>query len=264
MNFIRREWRALACAMQFLTRLPVATRTLFDNRDYANSLAWYPVVAMVLGGLLWLFGLMLAEPLSAGHLSSALVAAILLAVWVLLTGALHLDGVADCADAWVGGFGDREKTFQILKDPRSGPIAVVVLVLLLLVKWAALDLLLSSQQWSTIWLIPVLARGAMPYIFWRLDYVSASGLGSSLVAGLSSRRILLSLLFVAVTTVVALAAQPQLLMLFAAVAILVYLWWKRACYQKLGGFNGDCAGALVEFVELGLLLSWAIYSGYGL
>ena len=83
---------------------------------------------LVLGGFgvaVW-FGL--AE-ISHQHL---LTAALVLAVWVLLTGALHLDGVADCADAWVGGFGDREKTFQILKDPRSGTHSCSVLVLVLL------------------------------------------------------------------------------------------------------------------------------------
>ena len=109
MNFIRQEWRALTCAMQFLTRLPVATKTIFDNKDYANSLAWYPLVGLILGALVWLCGFGLAE-LSSASLTAALV----LAIWVLVTGALHLDGVADCADAWVGGFGDRDKTFQIL------------------------------------------------------------------------------------------------------------------------------------------------------
>ena len=259
MNAIRREWRALACAMQFLTRIPLATRTLFDNKDYANSLAWYPVIGLVLGGLVWLSGVVLTE-LS----STSLAAALVLAVWVLLTGALHLDGVADCADAWVGGFGDREKTFQILKDPRSGPIAVVVLVLVLLIKWAALEVLLGSEPWSIIWLIPLLARGAMPYIFWRLDYASSSGLGSALVKGLSRQRILISLLFVAITLVLSLAAQLDILLLFVVVAVLIYFWWKRASYQKLGGFNGDCAGALVEFLELGLLLGLAIYTSYSL
>lgn len=259
MNAIRREWRALACAMQFLTRIPLATRTLFDNKDYANSLAWYPVIGLVLGGLVWLSGAALAE-----FSSASLAAALVLGVWVLLTGALHLDGVADCADAWVGGFGDREKTFQILKDPRSGPIAVVVLVLVLLIKWAALEVLLGSEHWSIIWLIPLLARGAMPYIFWRLDYASASGLGSALVEGLSRQRILISLLFVAVIAVLSLTAQLDILLLFVVVSLLIYLWWKRASYQKLGGFNGDCAGALVEFLELGLLLGLAIYTSYSL
>ena len=259
MNAIRREWRALACAMQFLTRIPLSTRTLFDNKDYANSLAWYPVIGLILGGLVWLSGVALTE-LS----STSLAAALVLAVWVLLTGALHLDGVADCADAWVGGFGDREKTFQILKDPRSGPIAVVVLLLGLFVKWAALEVLLGSDHWSIIGLIPLLARGAMPYIFWRLDYASASGLGSALVEELSRQRILISLLVVALTVALSLAAELDILLLFAVVSLLIYLWWKRASYQKLGGFNGDCAGALVEFLELGLLLGLAIYTSYSL
>lgn len=259
MNAIRREWRALACAMHFLTRIPLATRTLFDNKDYANSLAWYPVIGLILGGLVWLSGVPLTE-LSSTYLAAALV----LAVWVLLTGALHLDGVADCADAWVGGFGDREKTFQILKDPRSGPIAVVVLVLVLLVKWAALEVLLGSDHWSIVWLIPLLARGAMPYIFWRLDYVSASGLGSALVEGFSRQRILISLLSVVVMAALSLAAQLEILLIFVAVSLLIYRWWKRGSYQKLGGFNGDCAGALVEFLELGLLLGLAIYASYSL
>jgi|TARA_B110000261_G_scaffold32945_1_gene37928 adenosylcobinamide-GDP ribazoletransferase len=258
-NFIRREWRALACAMQFLTRIPLATRTIFDNKDYANSLAWYPVIGLVLGGLVWLSGVALA-----GLSSTSLTAALVLAVWVLLTGALHLDGVADCADAWVGGFGDREKTFQILKDPRSGPIAVVVLVLVLLIKWAALEVLLGSEHWSIIWLIPLLARGAMPYIFWRLDYVRSSGLGAAFVEGLSRQRILISLLFLVVIAVLSLTGQLGILVLFVVVSLLIYLWWKRASYQKLGGFNGDCAGALVEFLELGLLFGLAIYTGSSL
>jgi adenosylcobinamide-GDP ribazoletransferase len=258
-NAIRREWRALACAMQFLTRIPLATRTLFDNKDYANSLAWYPVIGLILGGLVWLSGVTLA-----GLSSTSLAAALVLAVWVLLTGALHLDGVADCADAWVGGFSDREKTYQIIKDPRSGPIAVVVLVLVLLVKWAALEVLLGSEHWWIIWLIPLLARGAMPYIFWRLDYISSSGLGSAFVEGLSRQRIVISLLFVVVIAVLSLTAQLEILVLFVVVSLLIYLWWKRASYQKLGGFNGDCAGALVEFLELGLLLGLAIYTSYSL
>tara|TARA_B110000259_G_scaffold155353_1_gene176422 strand:+ start:171 stop:908 length:738 start_codon:yes stop_codon:yes gene_type:complete len=245
--------------MQFLTRIPLATRTIFDDKDYANSLAWYPVIGLVLGGLVWLSGVALA-----GLSSTSLTAALVLAVWVLLTGALHLDGVADCADAWVGGFGDREKTFQILKDPRSGPIAVVVLVLVLLIKWAALEVLLGSEHWSIIWLIPLLARGAMPYIFWRLDYVRSSGLGAAFVEGLSRQRILISLLFLVVIAVLSLTGQLGILVLFVVVSLLIYLWWKRASYQKLGGFNGDCAGALVEFLELGLLFGLAIYTGSSL
>ena len=110
--------------------------------------------------------------------------------------------------------------------------------------------------------IPLLARGAMPYIFWRLDYASSSGLGSALVDRLSRQRILVSLLFVAVA--LSFAAPLEISVLFVVVSLLIYFWWRRASYQKLGGFNGDCAGALVEFLELGLLLGLATYTGSSL
>mgnify|MGYP002870254812 FL=1 len=114
-------------ALQFLTCLPVRLRSMPEPQQIGRSLLYYPLVGLLLGALLCLFGIAL------GNAAAPLNAALLLAAWVWLTGALHLDGLADSADAWVGGFGDRERTLAIMKDPRSGPVAVAVLVLLLLV-----------------------------------------------------------------------------------------------------------------------------------
>ena len=116
----------LLIALQFLTSLPIRLPAMPTPRQQGRSLLHYPAVGLFLGALLWLAALLLegASPL--------LQAALLLALWVALTGALHLDGLADSADAWLGGFGDPARTLEIMKDPRSGPIAVVVLVLLLL------------------------------------------------------------------------------------------------------------------------------------
>lgn len=70
-----------------------------------------------------------------------LVAALVLALWVYFTGAMHLDGVADTADAWVGGLGDHQRTLEIMKDPRVGAMAVAAMLLVLLVKFAAITAL---------------------------------------------------------------------------------------------------------------------------
>ncbi|PWQ89005.1 adenosylcobinamide-GDP ribazoletransferase, partial [Enterococcus faecium] len=93
---------------------------------------------LLFGLLLWLASHLLQGTPSPLH------AALLLTLWVLLSGALHLDGLADSADAWLGGFGDRERTLRIMKDPRSGPIAVVTLVLVLLLKFCALWVLIGQ------------------------------------------------------------------------------------------------------------------------
>ncbi|MEK1940892.1 MAG: adenosylcobinamide-GDP ribazoletransferase, partial [Pseudomonas sp.] len=118
----------LLIAMQFLTSLPVRLPGMPSPEQLGRSLLWYPVVGLLIGLLLYGLDAVLNGAPVLLH------AALILAAWVALSGALHLDGLADSADAWLGGFGDRERTLSIMKDPRSGPIAVVTLVLVLLLK----------------------------------------------------------------------------------------------------------------------------------
>jgi adenosylcobinamide-GDP ribazoletransferase len=108
----------LLIALQFLTRLPISLAGMPAPQQIGRSLLWYPVVGLLLG--LWLVGLQQL----LGDTPLPLQTALLLAVWVGSTGGLHLDGLADTADAWVGGFGDRQRSLEIMQDPRSGPIAV--------------------------------------------------------------------------------------------------------------------------------------------
>jgi adenosylcobinamide-GDP ribazoletransferase len=86
-------------------------------------------------------------------------AVLVLMLWVAITGGLHLDGLADCADAWVGGFGNRQRSLAIMKDPAAGPIAV--LVLLLLLKWSLISSIIEKQALSVLLLTPLLGRLAI-------------------------------------------------------------------------------------------------------
>ncbi len=235
MKPILREWRAFLVAMQFLTRLSFfRLHQSAIHVAWSDSLVWYPAVGLVIGLILWLVGAVLVATTSL-----FLAATLVLVVWVAITGALHLDGVADCADAWVGGLGDRQKVLRILKDPRCGSMAVVSLILLLLTKLAA--------------------RSLVPLAFLTSDYISVSGLGSGLAEGLSPRRVYVVL----VTVILGLkfSLPWQHLVLLALVTTFIFMSWRRACYRRLNGFNGDCAGALVELTEVGLLLCLALLPG---
>jgi hypothetical protein len=106
-------------------------------------------------------------------------AALVLAVWVLLTGGLHLDGLADTADAWIGGQGDRDRTLAIMKDPRSGPMAVVIIVLVLLSKFAALQVLLAGDARTVLLLTPMLGRTVIVLLLITTPYVRPEGLGAA-------------------------------------------------------------------------------------
>ena len=84
---------------------------------------------------------------------------------MVATGALHLDGLADSADAWLGGFGDPARTLEIMKDRAQRPVAVVVLVIMLLLKFSALLVVLQAQQPSALVLAPLLGRAALLALF---------------------------------------------------------------------------------------------------
>ncbi|MCY1270497.1 Adenosylcobinamide-GDP ribazoletransferase [compost metagenome] len=238
----------LLIALQFLTRLPVRLPGMPEPRQIGRSLLCYPLVGVLIGALLlagaWLLD---GRPVL---LSSAL----LLALWAGLSGGLHLDGLADTADAWVGGYGDRERTLSIMKDPRSGPIAVVVLVLVLMLKFAALAALLQAGQWLPLFLAPWLARGMLPLLFLTTPYVRPGGLGQALAEHLPRRELPLWLGGQAV--VMLFLGWVAWIVLVAA--LVIFAWLRGRFIQRLGGTTGDTAGALVEIVEVGVLVVVAL------
>lgn len=240
--------RGLLVALGFLTRIPVPSRVFDDTRAQRTSLAWYPMVGLVVGALLT--GLFLLLPREHALLSAALT----LLAWVVLTGGLHLDGLADSADAWVGGFGDRARTLDIMKDPRSGPAGVTAIVSLLLLKFAALASLSAGNAWL-LWLSPLLARSALTAAFVTTPYVRSGGLGSALKDAPRGACV-----FALLCTVAACIACGLPGLCALAAALVVFALWRRACLRRLGGFTGDTAGALAEMVEAAVLVALA-YAG---
>ncbi|WP_053118557.1 adenosylcobinamide-GDP ribazoletransferase [Pseudomonas sp. P1.31] len=236
-------------ALQFLSSLPIRLPGMPEPGQLGRSLLFYPLVGLLFGVILWALNLALAGAPLLLH------AALLLTVWVLLSGALHLDGLADSADAWLGGFGDRERTLTIMKDPRSGPIAVVTLVLVLLLKFAALLALIEQGQGLVLIIVPVLGRAALLGLFLTTPYVRAGGLGQALADHLPRRAgwwvlgvsALGCLLIAGISAVVA-----------VVISVAVFGWLRRVMMRRLGGTTGDTAGALLELLEVGVLVGLAL------
>jgi adenosylcobinamide-GDP ribazoletransferase len=247
--------RAALVALQFLTRLPLRIEPTPTAREIGRSLACYPLVGLMLGAVLW------GVALGVFRLPSLLGAAIVLVVWVLITGALHIDGLADTADAWVGGHGDRERTLTIMKDPRSGPVAIAVVSCLLLLKFAALAALATHAHlspWRDIRLAagcilpPLLARAAVPVLFAHTPYVRAQGIAQDLSAHQSR---IAGAITVALTVIGTLAACRTLGAIALGAAVLAYAIVRSGLVRQLGGFTGDGAGALIEVIEAACLVA---------
>ncbi|MGE8146603.1 adenosylcobinamide-GDP ribazoletransferase [Pseudomonas frederiksbergensis] len=233
-------------ALQFLSSLPIRLPGMPAPQELGRSLLFYPLVGLLFGGLLWaLSGLLAGTPL-------LLHAALLLTAWVLLSGALHLDGLADSADAWLGGFGDRERTLTIMKDPRSGPIAVVTLVLVLLLKFSALLALIEQGQGVVLVVVPLIGRAALLGLFLTTPYVRAGGLGQALADHLP-RKAGWQVLAVSALGCVLIAGLFKGLVVLA-MAVVVFVWLRQVMVRRLDGTTGDTAGALLELLEMTLLV----------
>lgn len=232
--------KSFLLALQFLTRLPLPANTANDPKLIGRSLLWYPLVGLVIGVLLYGAAMLLQNQ------PPLFTAAIVLIFWVLITGGLHLDGLADSADAWAGGYGDKQKTLDIMKDPRVGSFAVIVLVLVLLLKFVALGELLKSEKIPCLLLAPMLARSAVVYLFLTTPYVRANGLGSDMARHLPRRAaIFVLLLFV----------MPALMLhaLAVVIASMILMALRYLMLKRIAGMTGDTLGASIEIVEVTVL-----------
>lgn len=236
-------------ALQFLSSLPIRLPGMPTPEELGRSLLFYPLVGLLFGAILWgLNWLLLGAPL-------LLHAALLLSVWVVLSGALHLDGLADSADAWLGGYGDRERTLTIMKDPRSGPIAVVTLVLVLLLKFAALLALIEQQHSVVLIIVPLISRSALLGLFLTTPYVRPGGLGQALadhLPRLTGKRVL-AISAVACVLLTGLSGVWALVL-----ATVLFVWLRQVMVRRLGGTTGDTAGALLELLEVAVLVGLAL------
>ncbi|MEW5707383.1 MAG: adenosylcobinamide-GDP ribazoletransferase [Pseudomonadota bacterium] len=231
-------------ALQFLTRLPVP-RGDWREEDVGRSIVWYPAIGLLLGGVLAALGWTLQG------VSPGAAAALLLALWVAATGALHLDGLADSADAWLGGHGDPDRTLAIMKDPHRGAAAIVAVAVVLIAKFAALEAAVENGVWLCLAVAPFAGRALVPLLFLTTPYVRPGGLGSALAAHLPRRGATVS---VAATVVALPTLCPErgLAVLVAVAVVFGCLRWLMMA--RLGGTTGDTAGALIELAEAAVLM----------
>jgi adenosylcobinamide-GDP ribazoletransferase len=232
-------------ALTFLTVLPWRGQGEVGPQDLARSMFWFPWVGLILGLGFWA-GLWVLQIFMA-----PVAAALLLALTVLATRGLHLDGLADTVDGLGGGRNPQER-LAIMKDSRLGAFGAMSLFLVLLLKFTLF--LAWAGQGVTFGLIlfPVVSRWGMVFLAYLSPYARPEGgLGQAMTTGVS-REVLLgatcSALFLSFLTF-----QVGGLLLLAAAALVV---WLLSLYfqKKLGGVTGDVLGAANEILEILVLL----------
>ena len=215
----------------------------------------YPLVGLLIAALLLApLGLLIQLGFSP---PPAAAAGLLLFLWVFITGALHIDGLADSADGWLGGFGDRNRMLTIMKDPRSGAGALAAVGSVLILKFSALQTVIAEGYWLAILLATILGRSAVLLLVITTPYIPTSQLGADLANHCprgAAKRVLL-----AVAAFVLLLSPFEWRVLPAAgAALLCFYYLRLQMMQKLGGATGDTTGAAIELIETTVLLTAAL------
>ena len=240
---LRLQATAFLASLQFLTVAPPLIRRPFTPGELGRAVGHFPLVGVALGGLLAGLDLLLGTLLPDG-----VTAALLLAVWVVLTGALHLDGFLDACDGLFGGH-TREARLRILRDERVGAYALAGGVLLLLLKCTALAAL--PNRAPALVLAPTLGRWGASLAVVAFPYARPQGLGRAMKDHAGWRQAVLAT-FTALVAAWCASGWVGLVVLVLAGAVT----WAGARFARLrlSGLTGDIYGAICELVEMTVLL----------
>lgn len=240
-------------ALVLLTRLPLPhlPQTAFQRQ--AQAVWAFPMAGLAVA----LPAALLAAAALAAGLPATIAAGLALAVQVLLTGAMHEDGLADTADGLWGGF-DRARRLEIMKDSRIGAYAVIALILAFGLRWSALSALLALAGIWPLVALAMLSRAMMPALMAWLPHARDGGLSQSVgrPRALPCALALLLALLLSLPLVGSTASLMALLAMGAACAALGLL--ARA---KIGGQTGDILGAAQQLAEIAGLLCLLALAG---
>lgn len=245
--------KGLTTALRTLTILPVPGR---DSDKFADSLYWFPAAGLVIGVLLYLPVLALQ---SAGiALWPEGLSLLILALSVVITRGLHLDGLSDFADGFWGSH-ERGRILAIMKDSAIGTFGGIALVLVLLAKWTLLARLLEMER--GYWLIAacVISRTMQAALASSFPYARPEGgTAISFVQGAGKRHLYWALLLGLLFATATLAISPVMaIAAFFAAGVVTTLTGKWS-NKKIGGITGDVIGTVNEFTEVAVLIAAAI------
>lgn len=238
-------------ALQFLTRIHIKQEQEWSAERFGKSVAFFPVVGLVIGmilvGLNHFVGLFLSV-----HFTALL----LVIAGMVITGALHCDGLMDTADGLLSGR-SRERKLEIMKDSRVGASGVTVFVLLVLLKWTALEEIPLQLAPFALLTMPVVARLVMSCAVTLFPYARPEGIGKLFAQYAGKRQAGYAALLALVVLLPLVIVQPRVLA-SCIVSLLFAGCFCRYASGQLGGLTGDIYGAATELTELVVLLTFLV------
>jgi adenosylcobinamide-GDP ribazoletransferase len=240
--------RPFIFAWHFLTTIPLS-RTHHEPTapELAASMAWYPVIGLLIGS-----GLIMADLGLTVVLAPTVVNVLLIVLLVLFTRGLHQDGLADTLDGLAGGRTPAER-LTIMRDPRIGAIGATGLFLSLILRYAGLMALPIDLRLPAVLCMPAMGRWAMVTLAWISPNARMEGgLAAPFLTHLSWRHVAMSTIVLTLGLIGGFGPIGAFLILMVGILVVLAGWW--ACRSWFGGITGDTLGAANEVIEILFLL----------
>ncbi|MBP6323203.1 MAG: adenosylcobinamide-GDP ribazoletransferase [Fusobacteriaceae bacterium] len=244
--------KGLIALFKFTTRLPLGNSSNFTEDGVGKSMKFFPLVGIILGLIMYT-----AHTLLSLYINSSLViAAVIVVIYVILTGALHLDGLSDTFDG-IFSYRSKQRMLEIMKDSRVGANGVIVLVLYFILNIIFLADLESIDlpMGAFILLYPVVGRMNTVINCATAPYARTSGMAKDFVEQTDYKGFLISFLITmgyAYAVLTYFKLDISIIAIVPIMAILGY-YFARLMTRKIGGVTGDTLGAVLELTQVVML-----------
>ncbi|MDA8099329.1 MAG: adenosylcobinamide-GDP ribazoletransferase [Nitrospiraceae bacterium] len=246
--------RNFITALQFLTIITIKKDQETNESDLARSMAYFPFVGFVIG-LLLVWCDRIATQVFPDTISNIFV----VLAGVVLTRALHVDGLADSMDGLMGGK-DPESRLAIMRDSRIGTAGVLSIVFVLLIKYVSLNNLFSDTKTAALLTSAAFSRWAQMLMMYEASYGREEGMGKAFVGHVRSGGLIAaSILTVGISAFVIYQYDTRTAVLAVMIPLAVALFtglWRWLMVRKTGGVTGDAVGAVSEMNEALTLLAF--------
>lgn len=233
-------------ALGFLTRIPVPQKLSKNDKLLANSMAYFPLVGLLLGFILILINSLLTQFLPERLVNLALVLFL-----TFITGGIHLDGFADTLDGFCAKGKDKKEILNIMRDSRIGVMGVIGLVILILFKYEMLNAIPAQLKDVALILMCTTSRWGQAAVSYLSKYARENeGIGRPFIGNIRGRDFYLA---TTVTILISISAWfPKGILVFVLVSILIFTAMKYV-HRRIGGMTGDTIGAINELAEVSAL-----------
>jgi len=231
-------------ALQFLTTLPVKNSFEPSEKDYGKAMLYFPIVGLLLGIILAI------ATLTLSFLPQGVVVTFIVIILVILTGAIHLDGLADSCDG-LYGMNSRDRRLEIMRDSHIGTMGVVGLVCILLLKFTVIANISSNFILQSLIMMMVFSRCSQVLVCYMSRYVRNEGKAKAFIEYVGKRELAVGGIFTLLVFFLLAQFKGLIIFFFALCLVLLFTAWVK---KKIGGATGDTIGATSEISEVIVLL----------